>query len=112
MIEKYLIVAIVFAACVLLVIYTQLGDRKKEDPSLSFKDKLQKEFPNYKIVERNQNIIICREIANQRIPEELVLIRIDPEQKKNLRNSGKMLIATYSKQPSVREIRKDTASYL
>lgn len=112
MIEKYLIVAIVFAACVLLVIYTQLDDRKKEDPSLSFKDKLQKEFPNYKIVERNQNIIICREVANQRIPEELVLIRIDPEQKKNLRNSGKMLIATYSKQPSLREVRKDTASYL
>ena len=112
MIEKYLIVAIVFAACILLIIYTQLGDRKKEDPSLSFKDKLQKEFPNYKIVERNQNIIICREIANQRIPEELVLIRIDSEQKKNLRNSGKMLIATYSKQPSLREIRKDTASYL
>ena len=112
MIEKYLIVAIVFAACILLIIYTQLGDRKKEDPSLSFKDKLQKEFPNYKIIERNQNIIICREIANQRIPEELVLIRIDPEQKKNLRNSGKMLIATYSKQPSLREIRKDTASYL
>lgn len=112
MIEKYLIVAIVFAACILLIIYTQLGDRKKEDPSLSFKDKLQKEFPNYKVIERNQNIIICREIANQRIPEELVLIRIDPEQKKNLRNSGKMLIATYSKQPSLREIRKDTASYL
>ena len=112
MIEKYLIVAIVFAVCILLIIYTQLDDRKKEDPSLSFKEKLQKEFPNYKIVERNQNIIICREIANQRIPEELVLIRIDSEQKKNLRNSGKMLIATYSKQPSLREIRKDTASYL
>lgn len=112
MIEKYLIVAIVFAACILLIIYTQLGDRKKEDPSLSFKDKLQKEFPNYKVIERNQNIIICREIANQRIPEELVLIRVDPEQKKNLRNSGKMLIVTYSKQPSLREIRKDTASYL
>lgn len=112
MIEKYLIVAIVFAACILLIIYTQLDDRKKEDPSLSFKEKLQKEFPNYKIIERNQNIIICREIANQRIPEELVLIRIDSEQKKNLRNSGKMLIATYSKQPSLCEIRKDTASYL
>ncbi|WP_296279394.1 hypothetical protein [uncultured Acinetobacter sp.] len=112
MIEKYLIVAIVFAACILLIIYTQLDGRKKEDSSLSFKEKLQKEFPNYKIVERNQNIIICREIANQRIPEELVLIRIDSEQKKNLRNSGKMLIATYSKQPSLREIRKDTANYL
>ncbi|MEG0481490.1 MAG: hypothetical protein RR569_00130 [Acinetobacter sp.] len=112
MIDKYLIVGIVFVACILLIIYTQLGDAKKEDKTLSFKEKLQKEFPNYTIMERNQNMIICREGSNPRIPEELVLIRIDPEQKKNLRNSGKMLIATYSKQPSIREIRKDTANYL
>jgi len=42
----------------------------------------------------------------------LVLIRVDSEQKKNLRTSGKMLIATYTKQPSIREIRKDTLPYL
>ncbi|WP_089605075.1 hypothetical protein [Acinetobacter piscicola] len=112
MIDKYLIVGIVFVACILLIIYTQLDGRKKEDKSLSFKEKLQKEFPSYTIMERNQNLIICREGGNPRIPEELVLIRIDPEQKKNLRNSGKMLIATYAKQPSIREIRKDTANYL
>ena len=112
MIDKYLIVGIVFVACILLIIYTQLDDRKKEDKSLSFKEKLQKEFPNYTIMERNQNLIICREGHNPRIPEELVLIRIDPEQKKNLRNSGKMLIATYAKQPSIREIRKDTVNHL
>ena len=112
MLDKYLIVGIVFAACIVLIIYTQLDSRKKEDKTLSFKEKLQKEFPNYKILERNQHFIISREGANPRIPEELVLIRIDPEQKKNLRNSGKMLISTYSKQPSIREIRKDTLPYL
>ncbi len=112
MIDKYLVVGIVFAACLLMIIYTQLDTSKKEDQKLSFKEKLQKEFANFKVVERNQNLIICREIQNQRIPEELVLIRIDPEQKKNLRTSGKMLIATYSKQPSIREVKKDSAAYL
>ena len=112
MLEKYLIVGIVFAACIVLIIYTQMDSHKKEDKTLSFKEKLQKEFPNYKILERNQSFIISREGSNPRIPEELVLIRVDPEQKKNLRNSGKMLIATYSKQPSIREVRKDALPYL
>lgn len=110
--DKYLIVAIVFAACIVMIIYTQMGDKKKQDKNLSFKEKLQKEFSNFNVVERNQNLIICRENPNQRIPEELVLIRIDPEQKKNLRTSGKMLIATYTKQPSIREVKKDSAAYL
>jgi len=112
MIDKYLVVGIVFAACLLLIIYTQLDSKSSEDKHLSFKDKLQKEFPNYKVIERNQNLIICRENPNQRFPEELVLIRIDPEQQKNLRTSGSTLIATYPKQPSIREIKKDSASYL
>ena len=112
MIDKYLVVGIVFAACLVLIIYTQLDSGKKEGKSFSFKATLQKEFPNYTILERNQNFIICREGSNPRIPEELVLIRVDSEQKKNLRTSGKMLIATYTKQPSIREIRKDTLPYL
>ncbi|MBK5646526.1 MAG: hypothetical protein I4N51_05015, partial [Acinetobacter sp.] len=45
-------------------------------------------------------------------PEELVFIRIDPAQKKNLRISGRMLIATYPKAPSVREMRKDFKDYV
>ncbi len=44
MIDKYLVVGIVFAACLVLIIYTQLDSGKKEDKSLSFKAKLQKEF--------------------------------------------------------------------
>ena len=109
--DKYLIIVIVLVACILMIVYTQMETKPKTDP-LSLKDMLQKEFPMYKIVERNQNIIICKEIPNQRVDEELVLIRIDPNQQKNLRNSGKLLIATYPKQPSLREIKKDATAYL
>ena len=109
--DKYLIIVIVLVVCILMIVYTQMETKPKTDP-LSLKDMLQKEFPMYKIVERNQNIIICKEIPNQRVDEELVLIRIDPNQQKNLRNTGKMLIATYAKQPSLREIKKDAAAYL
>ena len=112
MIEKYLVVGVVVALCLALIAYTQFSGRNTEDKSLSFKDQLQKAFAEFKIVERNQNLIICREIENQRILDELVLIRIDPNQQKNLRTSGKMLIATYSKQPSIREVTKDAVAYL
>ena len=112
MIDKYIVVAIVVAACLLLIIYTQFDRQNEDDKNLSFREKLQKAFPQFKIVERNHNLIICREIENQRIPEELVLIRVDPNQQKNLRTSGKMLIATYTKQPTVREVKKDAAPYL
>lgn len=64
------------------------------------------------MIERNENIVICKEIENSRVDEELMLIRIDPNQQKNLRTIGKMLIATYSKAPSIREIKKDGAPYL
>jgi hypothetical protein len=52
------------------------------------------------------------QINHRNEPEELVFIRIDPAQKKNLRISGRMLIATYPKAPSVREMRKDFKDYV
>lgn len=112
MIDKYLIVGIVVAVCLILIIYTQLGDQNEEDKKLTFKERLQKAYPEYKVIERNQNLIICRESENQRVPEELVLIRIDSNQQKNLRTSGKMLIVTYNKQPKIQDVKKDAAPYL
>lgn len=109
--NKYLVVGIVFVVCILILIYTQI-ELQPKSAKMSFKDILQKEFSAYKVVERNHNMIICKEIPDRAIDEELVLIRIDPNQQKNLRNSGKMLIVTYTKQPSLREIKKDVASYL
>lgn len=109
--NQYVIVGLVFFACTLLVIYTQINSTVKSDQA-SLKERLQKEFSAYKVIERNQNIIICRNTLNHHFDEELVLIRIDANQPKNRRTSGQTLIVTYAKQPSLREIKKDIAAHL
>lgn len=92
-----------------LVIYTQ---RAHASPSkMSFKEIVQKEFSQYHVIERNQTIMIC-EVSDGHQSDELVLIRIDPNQKKNMRNFGRRMTFTYPKQPSLREMRKDFAPYL
>lgn len=109
--DKYLVVAIVIAICIVIVIYTQRGESSSRSGNTSFKDIVQKEFMKYKVIERNQTIMIC-EMNHRNEPDELVLIRIDPNQKKNIRNFGRRVTFTYSKQPSVREMRQDFAQYL
>ena len=107
--DKYLVVAIVIAICIVMVIYTQRGgSSSSRSGNTSFKDIVQKEFMKYKVIERNQTIMICE--MNHR--NELVLIRIDPNQKKNIRNFGRRVTFTYPKQPSIGEMRKDFAPYL
>ncbi|NNH87575.1 hypothetical protein HLH13_07600 [Acinetobacter sp. ANC 4279] len=109
--EKYLVVVIVIAICIVMVIYTQRGSSSSRSGNTSFKDIVQKEFMKYKVIERNQTIMIC-EMNHRNEPDELVLIRIDPNQKKNIRNFGRRVTFTYPKQPSIGEMRKDFASYL
>ena len=109
MMDKYWGVAIVVIFCIFLVIYTQ---RAYASPSkMSFKEIVQKEFSQYHVIERNQTIMIC-EVSDGHQSDELVLIRIDPNQKKNMRNFGRRMTFTYPKQPSLREMRKDFAPYL
>ncbi|WP_313036011.1 hypothetical protein [Acinetobacter sp.] len=107
--EKYLVVAIVVVVCILLVIYTQRAEGNSTQKSL--KEIVQKEFPQYKVIEKNQTIMIC-EINHRNEPDELIFIRIDPNQKKNIRTFGRRVTFTYSKQPSIKEMRKDFAPYL
>ena len=109
--DKYLVVAIVIAICIVMVIYTQRGGGSSRSGNMSFKDIVQKEFMTYKVIERNQTIMIC-EMNHHNEPDELVLIRIDPNQKKNIRNFGRRVTFTYPKQPSMSEMRKDFAPYL
>ena len=109
--EKYLVVAIVIAICIVMVIYTQRGESSSRSGNTSFKDIVQKEFVKYKVIERNQTIMIC-EINHRNEPDELVLIRIDPNQKKNRRSFGRRVTFTYPKQPPIGEMRKDFAPYL
>jgi len=109
--DKYLVVAVVIIICIVMVIYTQRGGNSSRSGNASFKDIVQKEFPKYTVVERNQTIMICEMNPRNQL-EELVLIRIDPNQKKNIRNFGRRVTFTYPKQPSMSEMRKDFAPYL
>lgn len=109
--DKYLVVAIVIAICIVMVIYTQRGESSSRSGNTSFKDIVQKEFMKYKVIKRNQTIMIC-EMNHRNEPDELVLIRIDPNQKKNMRSFGRRVTFTYPKQPSIGEMRKDFAPYL
>ena len=72
---------------------------------------MQKEFSQHQVVERSQSIMVC-EVSEGHQLDELVLIRIDPDQKKNMRSFGRRMTFTYPKQPSLREMRKDFAPYL
>ena len=112
MMDKYLVVAIVIAICIVMVIYTQRGgSSSSRSGNISFKDIVQKEFMKYKVIERTQTIMIC-EMNHRNEPDELVLIRIDSNQKKNIRKFGRRVTFTYPKQPSIGEMRKDFAPYL
>ncbi|MDN5512825.1 hypothetical protein [Acinetobacter sp.] len=73
--DKYLVVAIVVIVCIGIVIYTQHADAAST--SRSFKDIVQKEFGKYKVIEKNQTIMIC-EINHRNELDELIFIRIDP----------------------------------
>lgn len=110
--EKYLVVLGVFLVLALVVIYTQLnaGIGSNQDKN-TFKDTIKKAFPKYTVLDRHDTIIICGVNPRQE-QEELVIIRIDPNQKKNIRNFGRRATITYPKQPSIREIKKDTRPYL
>lgn len=108
--DKYIWVGIVLVLCLLLVIYTQLGsDHSSSGKTL--KQKLQKEFPTHQIIEKSDTLIICAINAHNE-PEELVVIRVDSTQKKNIRTFGRRATLTYPKQPSIKEIKKDAVPYL
>lgn len=108
--DKYAIVALVFIFCIGLIAYTQMGSQSLKAPK-SFKDRVQQAFPNFKIIEKYNNIVIC-EMNHRNEPEELISIRLDANQQKNIRIYGRTMIATYPKEPSAREMKKDFAAHL
>jgi hypothetical protein len=108
--EKYLVVAAVVLALILLIAYTQM-DSSSSPRGKTFLEQLKEAFPQYKIIEKFGSYMIC-EISHRNEPEELVIIRFDENQKKNIRTFGRRATLTYPKQPSIREIKKDAAPYL
>lgn len=109
MLDKYIVVVVVVLVCILLVIYTQRAEFKATPTSL--KERLQKQYTQYKVIERHHHLLIC-EIGLHDQLEELIVIRIDPNQTKNMRSFGRTVTFTYAKSPSLREMRKDFAPYL
>lgn len=107
--DKYWVVAIVVIVCILVVIYTQRSSSHVSKKSL--KQILQNAYPQYQVIEKQQDLIIC-EVDHRNLLQELVMIRIDPQQKKNMRTFGRRVTFTYPKLPTLREMRKDFAVYL
>ena len=104
-----MIIGIVVFFCILMVIYTQITPSFKDSQSL--KSQLQKAFPQLKIIEKNGTVMLC-EINHRNEPEELVFIRIDPQQEKSIRSFGRRVTLTYPKYPSIKEIKKDAMPYI
>lgn len=78
---------------------------------LPLKEVVKKTFPKYKIIEKHQTIMIC-EINHRNEPNELVFIRIKPNEEKNIKKSGRMLICDYPQNPTAQEMLSDFRGHL
>lgn len=108
--EKYLVVLAVVVVLIVLIAYTQMN-ADSDSKQGTFLEKLKSTFPQYLVVEKFGSYTISE--TNQRNEsEELVIIRFDENQKKNIRTFGRRVTLTYPKQPSIKEIIKDIAPYL
>jgi hypothetical protein len=78
---------------------------------LPLKEVVKKTFPKYKIIEKHQTIMIC-EINHRNEPDELIFIRIKPNEAKKIRKSGRMLICDYPQNPTAQEMLSDFQGHL
>ena len=102
------ILVILFVVVVIAFIFKFNGNRNNDLP---LKEIVKKTFPKYKIIEKHGTVMIC-EISHRNEPEELVFIRINTSQRKNIRKSGKMLIVDYTYKPTAKEMKIDLKGHL
>lgn len=96
---------------VILLILIIKKSKKRAEKTLTFKQLVKKTFPKYKIIEKNGNIMIC-EITHRNEPDELVFIRIHATYKKNIKKSGRMIIADYPSNPTAKEMKSDFRGFV
>lgn len=106
---------LIIAILLIILLYVKKNtlkpnQNKGKNNAKSFKELVKKTFPKYKVIEKNQMIMIC-EINHRNEPDELVFIRTN-SQKKNLRYSGRMLIIDYPYTPNAKEMKKDFGQHL
>ncbi|PVZ83137.1 hypothetical protein C9426_27255 [Serratia sp. S1B] len=99
------ILMLIIISLVLILIVKKLKESKKEN----FKDLVKKAFPKYVIREKNEQIMIC-EYNHRNEPEEIVFIKISNN--KNIKKSGRLIIAEYAKKPTIKEMKQDLGKYL
>lgn len=85
--------------------------KQKLHYKIPLKELVKKTFPKYKIIEKHGTIMIC-EINHRNEPEELVFIRINPNQQKSIKQSGRMIIADYPHNPTAKQMKIDFGNYL
>lgn len=85
--------------------FTKQSFRQESSKKQSFKEIVADTFPKYKVTEKNGQTIIY-EINHRNEPDELVYIRLGQE-KKEIKLSGRILIAQYAQQPTPAEMRRD-----
>lgn len=95
----------------ILVIKKMPKKRVEKEGKLQLKELVKNTFPKYKIIEKHQTIMIC-EIDHRNEPDELVFIRISPNQRKNIKKSGRMLICDYPQNPTAKEMLSDFRGHL
>ncbi|SUU22818.1 hypothetical protein [Acinetobacter haemolyticus] len=101
---------------ILVVLSTVLIYRTLKKPSVrkvasknNFREVVKKAFPKHKIIDKNQQIMIC-EINHRNEPDELVFIRIG--RAKNIQKDGRRVIIYYPTEPTASELKRDLSKFL
>ena len=106
-----LVIFLVLVIGIFTVYKLKQPQKQNSNSKLPLKELVKKTFPKYKIIEKHQTVMIC-EINHRNEPEELVFIRITPNQQKSIKKSGRMLIADYPYIPTAKQLKLDFGQHL
>ncbi len=107
----FLVLIIGLATALYAIMKIKRPQKKLSNSKLPLKELVKKTFPKYKIIEKHQTIMIC-EINHRNETDELVFIRIKPNEAKKIRKSGRMLICDYPRNPTAQEMLFDFRGHL
>lgn len=107
------IIAVLILLIGLVLIIKIMSGKKTSTKTekLPLRDVVKKTFPKYKVIEKNQTIMIC-EINHRNELDELVFIRIKPNEAKKIKKSGRILICDYPEIPTSKEMVFDFREHL
>ena len=96
-----ILVGIVLVLFIILIVKIT---RKEKD--ISLRELVKKTFPEYIIIEKNKNVMIC-EINHRNEPDELAFLRLNTNRPKTVKKEGRRLKVEYQKIPTSTELKRD-----